>query len=582
MSDDVPPLPDEDTAVPPDPFEAELVAYLDGELDAAAARKVEARLAADPGARAKAAALKKTFDLLDYLPKPDPSPNFTTRTLDRLPAMKSGPAPVPTQTARQPAASSSVPIALATSSVPTAPAVPARPRWGMWAAGVLAAVAACAAAGYFVSAALRPAHTPGPANPPDNLLISDRGVIENLPLYAAADDLDFVRDLAGPEYFGDDPAVSFDAKLKPPQTVEPDGPSGPAFDKLAQHFKALPPARQQAVRELDKQLRELPNRDDRDRLFRVLEVYAVWLDRLPPTDRKGVLAATTGSHRLGEIRELRERQWIDSLPPVHREKLTGLKPADKAELIGQWRKAEAERREEWDFVREHADDIAANRVPWPFDDPARRREVVEFVRVTFHTDDSKKSRLTANEFDGVRKALAEANEKQGWAWHAYGKMAYDLARKYEFWLLPEPAVGEPVTRPDQLKQFERFFDKGAGAKAIQDKVGKWPDFALEVHRFMQGTKAERMPPLGPAKPGDFKEPLRGFVTKELGKALSGQEKQKLDATENRWPDYPREVVRLAKQHNLSAPGLMLPGPPRQWEATYRTNFGPSRGFGPRP
>ena len=73
---------------PPDPFEAELVAYLDGELDDAAARKVEARLAKDPAARARAAELKKSFDLLDYLPRAEPSPTFTTRTLDRLPPVK--------------------------------------------------------------------------------------------------------------------------------------------------------------------------------------------------------------------------------------------------------------------------------------------------------------------------------------------------------------------------------------------------------------------------------------------------------------------------------------------------------------
>ena len=40
------------TAPPLDPFEAELVAYLDGELDPAAAGRVEARLATDPAARA--------------------------------------------------------------------------------------------------------------------------------------------------------------------------------------------------------------------------------------------------------------------------------------------------------------------------------------------------------------------------------------------------------------------------------------------------------------------------------------------------------------------------------------------------
>ena len=74
----------------PDPVEVELVAFLDGELEPSQAHDVEAKLAADAGLRARAAALKKTFDLLDFLPQPEPSPEFATRTLDRLPAAKSG------------------------------------------------------------------------------------------------------------------------------------------------------------------------------------------------------------------------------------------------------------------------------------------------------------------------------------------------------------------------------------------------------------------------------------------------------------------------------------------------------------
>src|SRR5262249_20930595 len=53
----------------PDPEEAELIAYLDGELDPADARRVEDRLDEDPTFRAKADALKKSYDLLDYLPR---------------------------------------------------------------------------------------------------------------------------------------------------------------------------------------------------------------------------------------------------------------------------------------------------------------------------------------------------------------------------------------------------------------------------------------------------------------------------------------------------------------------------------
>src|SRR5689334_1695542 len=73
---------------------ADLVAYLDGELTGAAARAVEAKLALNPAARAEAESLKRTWDLLDYLPRPEPSPSFTERTLSRL-------APVRLQDARK-------------------------------------------------------------------------------------------------------------------------------------------------------------------------------------------------------------------------------------------------------------------------------------------------------------------------------------------------------------------------------------------------------------------------------------------------------------------------------------------------
>src|SRR6266480_24324 len=63
---------------------AELVAYLDGELDEASTQAVEAKVAADPDARAELDALKQTWGMLDYLPKANPSPNFTNRTMERL------------------------------------------------------------------------------------------------------------------------------------------------------------------------------------------------------------------------------------------------------------------------------------------------------------------------------------------------------------------------------------------------------------------------------------------------------------------------------------------------------------------
>src|SRR5437588_9479528 len=62
----------------------ELVAYLDGELDEPTARAVEARLNVDPAAREEADTLQRTWELLDYLPRAEPSSSFTHRTMERL------------------------------------------------------------------------------------------------------------------------------------------------------------------------------------------------------------------------------------------------------------------------------------------------------------------------------------------------------------------------------------------------------------------------------------------------------------------------------------------------------------------
>jgi len=582
-------MPDEENTPPADPFDAELVAYLDGELEPAAARKVESRLANDPEARARANAYKKTFDLLDYLPKPEPSPTFTTRTLDRLPAMKSNPVqpatqqPSPSsqsQIANSPtvATSSVVPLATATSSIAYPP--PATNRWGLWAAGLLLAVSACVAVGYFASGAVHPylvaAKSQRETPPPiEELPSSDHHLVEKLPLYAAVDDVEFVRELAQPEFFGEEPAVAIDLATKPP-AVEPDKPSGAAFAKLVSAFKALSPVRQQAIRDLDKQLQALdaPTREQR---FRVLEVYAVWLDKLPEPDRKQVLTPESSRRRLDEIRNIRNQQWLDGLPPAQRTKLKALPASQQADLIRQWKDDEIARRDDWAFQRTHAEDIVANKIPWPFETPARQKEIIEFMRVTFRPDDDKRCRFEESERQRYNMALTLATEQGGWmAWYSFGRTVYGMMRKYEKYVLPEPATGEPVTTYGQLgPKAEKWFDKGRGRTSTLPLVGKWPDFALAVHAYTTTEKGEKimLAPLGPARPSEFKEPLRNFVTHQLTPSLSVLDRKTLEGYEAKWPDYPREVVRLAKQQDLVAPGVMLPGSPKRWESLY--------GFGPR-
>ena len=163
----------------------ELVAYLDGELDETSSRALEARLSLDPQARAEAVALQKTWELLDYLPRPEPSPNFTNRTLERI----SGEMPVSRSGA-------------------------GRSLWPGWALGVgwAAAVLVAAAIGFgAVKFLAAPAH---PDQPPDPLahmdsaeveqaLVRNLRVLENQRLYENVDDIEFLRALDNPDLFGD-------------------------------------------------------------------------------------------------------------------------------------------------------------------------------------------------------------------------------------------------------------------------------------------------------------------------------------------------------------------------------------------
>ena len=61
-----------------------LVAYLDGELDEEATQAMERLLAESPEARHEVDMLARTFSLLDSLPRPGASADFSARTLATL------------------------------------------------------------------------------------------------------------------------------------------------------------------------------------------------------------------------------------------------------------------------------------------------------------------------------------------------------------------------------------------------------------------------------------------------------------------------------------------------------------------
>jgi anti-sigma factor RsiW len=159
---------------------ANLVAYLDGELDAQTSRALEAKLNLDPEARAEAETLRRTWELLDYLPRPEPSANFTSRTLEKL--------VVHHATASQ-----------------TTPRQRHVTKWlfGLgWAAALLVATA-----GGIGAAHLLWSHTGGAAHESaevQDLLVRNPRVVEHKRVFEHVDDFDFLRKLDDPELFGDE------------------------------------------------------------------------------------------------------------------------------------------------------------------------------------------------------------------------------------------------------------------------------------------------------------------------------------------------------------------------------------------
>jgi anti-sigma factor RsiW len=155
---------------------AEIVAYLDGEMDEDKARAMEAKINSDASIRAEADALKRTWELLDYLPSKAPTADFTQRTASLATSFPS----------------KQNPVSLSGKVART---------WKPFAVGLgwAAAVLLVGGIGFAVTTKLLP------REPTDEEMSRDLRVIENKKAYEQIDDLDFLKQLDHPDLFGDDP-----------------------------------------------------------------------------------------------------------------------------------------------------------------------------------------------------------------------------------------------------------------------------------------------------------------------------------------------------------------------------------------
>jgi anti-sigma factor RsiW len=153
-----------------DPIQEELVAYLDGELDAEASQRVERRLAEDAQYRQRLHDLQQTWDLLDHLPRSPVSESFTQTTVQMVAVKASEDVEKKTVTADT-------------------------KRRTMWLIGAGGAAAA-AMLGYVIVSEL--------VSRPNVQLVKDLPVIEYVDVYQHADSIEFLKQLDQAGLFSED------------------------------------------------------------------------------------------------------------------------------------------------------------------------------------------------------------------------------------------------------------------------------------------------------------------------------------------------------------------------------------------
>lgn len=157
-------------------------AYLDGELDDDQSHALEARISRDPALRAELDAMRQAWGLLDYLPRPQPSPNFTERTLSKLSIDK----------VRIPSSS------VSSASKPTP--LPTRSPW-VYRVGLATTAVATLAVGFGLGSYFLPHAGPERVESSDPI-VRHLHAMEHLHEYEWADDLELLRALDRPELFG--------------------------------------------------------------------------------------------------------------------------------------------------------------------------------------------------------------------------------------------------------------------------------------------------------------------------------------------------------------------------------------------
>jgi len=273
--------------------EQELVAYLDGELDADESRRVERLIADNPAARAQLNEFERTWSALDSLPRASVDDSFTRSTVEMI------------------AVSEQNQLANGTATETRAPS-----RAGLFtAAGVLVmGVVGFLAAGVFVP-------------DPNDRLLAELPIFEHLDSYVETENADFLKALYASRAFEEPLDGETEAAL--PKSVADDPAqrreyiaalSADSKQQLVRNFNrfaTLTDDEQERVRSL---YEAIDVDADAEELQVVMHRYHEWLKDLPTVDRAN-LRTLEDADRVAKIQEIRdeEKERIARILPVQDE-----------------------------------------------------------------------------------------------------------------------------------------------------------------------------------------------------------------------------------------------------------------------
>lgn len=457
----------------PVPLDEELVAYLDGELDAENGRRIETLLATDPKLRRRLQSLERTWDLLDELDTSPVGEPFTHTTLEMV------------------ALAGREDVEREKSEAPRR-----RRRWRMT---FIVCFFAAAAAGFAAVAMFVP--------DTNRQLLDDLPVLERFDEYRHVESVEFLRLLRDEGLFSEKDA-------DPPDPPEADRDYSPAERRrrvagmdsdekeqlrlVAERFNNLTPNKRQRMRQL---LEALRNDADADRLQAIGQRYCDWLKTLSSYSRAN----------LAELDPKDRVQWIKKRLRLEQlRKNGGRLGGDDLTKLWKWVVEHAAKHQKQ--YLESLSETQRKRLS-ELNPRTRRRVVFEQILRRWRAADSKKPLPMMNdeEMKLLRERLSPQAKKRleavppamqwkmaaGWLWQG-------MRRPGSF----KGLHNAPTTNDERLA---RFFEKELSGEQRDRLLGmSAEDMQRELHRlFLMRTRSQKGPNRHPAGSNRQKWPSAG-------------------------------------------------------------------------